>query len=286
MISKEDARATYTGQSFVSTSCPTCTSTTVTLSATIKDISATLEANGDTDPGDIRHATVTFLNRDTGAAIPPQLPPTLPNANDAQNGIGTYNWTANLGTADVQTFRVGIMVDPNYYVRNNSADDALVTVAKSIAPGFISGGGYLVMTNSAGLKSGQAGSANNFSFGVKYSGTGSSPLGNFNALVRSRVSGVVRAYQFKGSRITSLVVSGNKATLRGTGSIYDITNGSSLVDGNATFEVSITDNGEPGSSDTIAITIRDFASALWFSSNWNGVKTAEQTLGGGNIRVY
>jgi hypothetical protein len=86
--------------------------------------------------------------------------------------------------------------------------------------------------------------------------------------------------------ITSLVVSGNKATLKAKGSIYDITNGSTLVDGNAAFEVSITDNGEPGSSDTIAITIRNSANALWFSSYWNGTKTVEQTLAVGNVRIY
>jgi len=99
------------------------------------------------------------------------------------------------------------------------------------------------------------------------------------------MSGLLRVYHVKGSVITSLVLNGNKVTLKGTATIYDITNGSSLA-GNATFEVSITDNGEPGSSDTIAITIRDSANALWFSSNWNGLKTAEQLLAGGNIRVY
>ena len=88
----------------------------------------------------------------------------------------------------------------------------------------------------------------------------------------------------KGGTITSLVVSGNKATVKGTASIYDITSGSMLVDGSATYEVSLTDNGEPGSSDTI--TIRDGAGAVWFSSNWNGAKTVEQPLGGGNNVVY
>lgn len=286
MISKEDARATYTGQTFVSTACQTCTTTNVTLSATIKDISATLEANGDTDPGDIRNATVTFVNRDTGASISPLLNVTLPNANDPQTGTVTYNWQVNLGTADTQTFRVGILVDPNYYVRYSATDDALVTVAKPIAPGFISGGGYLVLSNSAGLRPGEVGTANNFSFGVRYKGNGSSPTGSFNTLVLSRVSGIVHVYQVKGSTITSLVVNGNKATVKGTASIYDVTNGSTLVASSATFEISITDNGEPGSSDTIAITIRDSTNAVWFSSNWNGVKTVEQMLGAGNIWVY
>jgi hypothetical protein len=284
-ISKEDARATYTGQTFVSTSCASCTTTTVTLRATIQDISATLEANGDTDPGDIRHATVTFLNRETGAAISPLLSPTLINANDTQTGTVTYNWSVNLGTADAQTFRVGIMVDPNYYVRYNSSDDALVTVEKPLTTRFITGGGSLVMSNSAGQKPGEAGTLNNFSFGVTYSGNGSNPTGNFSTIVRSRVSGVLRVYQIKASQISSLIVNGNKATLQGVASIYDVTNGSTLLDAYATFETSITDLGASGGTDSIAISIRNSASALWFSSNWNGVKSVEQLLGGGEIKV-
>ena len=282
MISKEEARATYTGQTLASTPCASCTTTTVTLSATIRDISSTLDANGDTDPGDIRHATVTFLDRETGAAISPLLSVALLNANDTQTGTVSYNWSVNLGTADAQTFRVGILVDPNYYVRYNSSDDALVTVAKPLTSRFIAGGGSLVMSNSAGQKPGEAGTLNDFSFGVKYSGSGSNPTGNFSTIVRSRVSGVLRVYHIKASRISSLTVNGNRATLQGVASIYDITNGSTLLDAYATFEVSVTDLG---GTDSIAISIRNSASALWFSSNWNGVNTMEQLLSGGDIKV-
>jgi hypothetical protein len=285
MISKEEARATYTGQTIASTSCASCATTTVTLSATIQDISATLQANGDTNPGDIRHATVTFLNRETGAAISPLLSVALINANDTQTGTVSYNWSVNLGSADAQTFRVGILVDPNYYVRYNTSDDALVTVAKPFTTGFITGGGNLLMSNSTGLKPGEAGTFNDFSFGIKYRGTGSNPTGNFNTLVRSRVSGVLRVYYIKSSRISSLAVNGNQATLQGVASIYDITNGSTLLDANATFEASITDLGDDGTTDSIAISIRNSASALWFSSNWNGVNTIEQLLGGGDVKI-
>jgi hypothetical protein len=285
MISKEDARAAYSGQTIALTACATCTTTTVTLSATIQDISATLYAIGDTDSGDIRHATVTFVDRDTGASISPLLSVALINPNDNRTGTVRYNWTVNLGLAEAQTFRVGILVDPNYYVRFSSSDDALVTVAKPLPTGFITAGGNLIMSNSAGLKSGEAGTLNDFSIGIQYRGNGSNPTGDFSSIVRSRVSGALRVYQIKGSRITSLVVSGNKATIRGNASIYDITNGSFLVDANATFEVSITDAGEFGMSDSLAITVRDSANALWFSSNWNGVKTGEQLLGGGDIKV-
>jgi hypothetical protein len=59
-ITQEDARITYTGLMAVATSSSNSTTATVTLSATIQDISATAEANGDTYPGDIRNAKVIF----------------------------------------------------------------------------------------------------------------------------------------------------------------------------------------------------------------------------------
>ena len=46
----------------------------------------------------------------------------------------------------------------------------------------------------------------------------------------------------------------------------------------------MTDKGEPGSSDSIGITLWNNNGGLWFSSNWSG-KTVEQVLGGGNLVV-
>ncbi|HEV8158637.1 MAG TPA: hypothetical protein VGP58_06380 [Pyrinomonadaceae bacterium] len=47
----------------------------------------------------------------------------------------------------------------------------------------------------------------------------------------------------------------------------------------------MTDRGEPGGSDSIAVTLWDRNGGLWFASKWDGVKTVEQTLGGGNLQV-
>ena len=48
----------------------------------------------------------------------------------------------------------------------------------------------------------------------------------------------------------------------------------------------MTDNGKPGRTDTIAITVWDEAGGLWFSSSWNGTATVEQPLDGGNLVVH
>jgi hypothetical protein len=49
--------------------------------------------------------------------------------------------------------------------------------------------------------------------------------------------------------------------------------------------MSMTDKGEPGKDDTIGLTLWN-GSTLVFSSYWNGTKTPEQILGGGNLVVH
>jgi hypothetical protein len=72
IVTQENARATYAGALFAATSSATSTSAIVTLAATIQDITAvdpTQSApNPIAMPGDIRKATVTFVNRDASNA--------------------------------------------------------------------------------------------------------------------------------------------------------------------------------------------------------------------------
>src|SRR5439155_719009 len=139
-INAEDAAATYTGALFASTSSATSSTATVTLSATIQDITA---VNGDPNPGDVRNAKVTFINRDTNTVIVSNVLVGLVNASDTTTGTATYNWSTSIACASPpcsQTYTIGIIVT-NYYTRNSSNDDTVITVAQ---PGtnFITGGGY------------------------------------------------------------------------------------------------------------------------------------------------
>ena len=47
----------------------------------------------------------------------------------------------------------------------------------------------------------------------------------------------------------------------------------------------LTDRGEPGSADSIGLALWD-GNQLLFSSHWNGAKTLEASLGGGNTYVH
>lgn len=288
-VTAEDARAYYTGLLYTTTSSATSSAATVTLSATVKDITAeTTDSAYDQYAGDIRNATITFVqwNGAVSTPISPALPIGLVSSGDAKVGTATFNWNVNIN-GDEQEFTIGVVVN-GYYTRNNSTECTVVTVAKPI-PGSINGGGYLVEQKSSGLVPGGVGTKNNFGFNVK--NASNSPKGTINTIIRNNG----RVYQIKGNAMTSLTtkVSTNPATtpstatFNGKANIQDITNPLAplSVDGNATLQVVMSDRGEPGGADSIAITVWNKSGGLWFSSSWNGTQTIEQSLGGGNLQV-
>src|SRR5204863_9590606 len=121
--------------------------------------------------------------------------------------------------------------------------------------------------------------------------TGGTTLpGSVKTTIRGTEPAAVDVYQIKGNSMTSLSVDATtgKATFNGKASIQDITHPlvPLSVDGNATLQVTMTDAGEPGSSDKIAITVWNKAGGLWFASNWSGTGTVEQLLGGGNLIAH
>jgi hypothetical protein len=286
-ITQEDARAGYSGSMLVFTASPTSTSATVTLTATIKDITA---VSGDPayDPsgGDIRNAKVDLVNRDSNSAAftnCSNLSVTLVDPNDPT--VGTVSCTTTLAASSMTggtAYTVGIVVK-GYYSRNSADDNTVVNLAQPLSTNFVTGGGFLVNSSSSGIGAGTAGLKTNFGFNVKRSGT--TLTGNLDTIVRS--GGHV--YQIKSTGITSFVenVSGSPATatVAGKATIVDITNPAKLItiDNAATYQLALHDYGDPGTSDTIGITVNNKAGALWFSSNWNGTATVEQVLAGGNL---
>jgi hypothetical protein len=316
-VNPEDARTYYTGSSLFWTPSTSSNTATLTLSATIKDITAVVgDAAYDGSAGDIRNATVTFVNRDVlPNAVLCTAPIGLVNTGDTTVGTATCNASYTIqGTSGAQQFMLGIKVG-NYYTRDDAFENAVIDVAQPIATTFITGGGHLVNSASAGIKAGDNGLRTNFGFNVKYNKSGTSLQGNINTIVRSGG----RVYQVKGNSLTSLAASYCKAdstgtitansclsgptspcttnatmtcpitaTFNGKANIQDVTNPNAPVsiDGNATLQVNLTDRGEPGANDTIAFTVWNKNNALWFSSRWNGTTTLEQLLGGGNLVAH
>jgi VCBS repeat-containing protein len=281
-VTPEDATATYSGALFVSTPSITNSVATVELRATIQDITA-ITPLVDPNGGLISNATVTFVNRDTNTVIASNVPVGLISGSNPLAGVATFNWTVNLGNADSQSTTIGIVVG-GYYTRNNATDNTVVTVSKPL-DAFITGGGYLINQSSAGTYSGDTDLRTNFGFNIKYNNKLTNLQGQMNIIVRQNGS----TYQIKSNSMQSLVLDPvtNKATFVSKANLANISNPGNPISlgGNLTLIATLTDAGEPGSSDTIGFTLWN-GSQLLYSSRWIGAQTMEQLLAGGNIVVH
>jgi hypothetical protein len=142
----------------------------------------------------------------------------------------------------------------------------------------------------------------NYGLNVKYSkGKNPNPQGHVNIILRKGG----RTYQIKSNSIdtfgTSLRVNGGSTTcagppggscwglaeFRSKANLNDVTNphDPQSLGGNLTLHVTLTDKGEPGSNDSIAVTLWS-GNTLLFSSEWNGAKTLEKVIAGGNLVVH
>lgn len=294
-ILPEDAVAYYTGLLFTCTSSLTGSTAQVTLSATIKDISAVTAT--DTWPGDIRNAVITFGTVDGGTFTPIASVPLHPAVQllspaDTTVGTATCNWTVDLGAADSREFTIAIQIG-GHYCGPETPDLTVVTVSR-LQPGSITGGGHLVNLSSAGQYAGDAGEKTNFGFNVKYQKNGKEQQGQVNIIIWH----ADRTYQIKSDRINSLSVNtaGRKAPASAAFtagvSLTDVTDPLNpiLIADDATLQLTMCDNGEPGTKgatqDTLGITVWNNDGSLLFSSNWNGTQTVEQPLDGGNLQIH
>ena len=289
-ITQENAIADYTGTQFVSVPCATCATTNLTLSATIRDTTAVYPLN-DLLPGDIRTARVKFININTNTDLTGWLTPGLVNAADLKTGLVTATWTVPLPTTGYDTYSVGVIVDKtsagvgNYIGRT----ETVINVSRSALGEFISGGGNIKSSQSAGSYASDPLTKLNFGFNIKYNRNNTNLQGNINIIFRRGG----RVYQLKGTSINSLSINATnpcakKATFTSKANLQDVTNPAAAIGvmGNLTLLCNITDKGEPGTSDSYSIKVTNSSNALIYSSNWVSPNTTELILNGGNIDVH
>jgi hypothetical protein len=283
-VTQEDAVPTYTGDMLAFTAAGD-TFANVVLRSTVLD-SSVVPSFGDAEPGDIRNANVTFKEGATTLCGP--LPVDLL---DVATTSGSASCTASLSLG---AHTIDIYVN-NYYT---GASSGIVEVAEPDGS-FITGGGFLVMGNSGGLYQADPGSDMSFGFNFKYKNQ-KNIQGHANLIFRKND----HTYQIKSTAIDSLGIALRTpdglpcsdpvsptcwgiADFRSKANLTDVTDPDNPVSlgGNLTLQVTMADKGEPGSSDTIAVTLWD-GNQLLFSSEWNGSKTVEMALGGGNLVVH
>ena len=99
-------------------------------------------------------------------------------------------------------------------------------------------------------------------------------------------------YRIKSNAIQSLAVQptgdNGTATFFAKANVLDVTDPDNTItmEGNGILTITMTDLGEPGDMDSIAIALWRRSGELLFSNNWSGAETLGQILDGGNIAIH
>jgi hypothetical protein len=143
---------------------------------------------------------------------------------------------------------------------------------------FITGGGFLVVSKSAGTYKAEPGTKSNFGFKVNYKNL-KSLQGHANIIFGA----AGQTYQIKSTAIDSLGTSFKKS--KGGDSCSGPVSATCYGTADFRAKANLTDTGGSGSSDTIATTLWNDNTRL-FSFSGSGSKTVRETLGGGNLVVH
>jgi predicted extracellular nuclease len=152
------------------------------------------------------------------------------------------------------------------------------------------GFGQLLLSSSAGLKAGDAGSKAQVAVAARFARLLRRPLGQATVIVRRTEADGLHVYQVRARQIATLLTDRGPgtATIIASARIKDVTKPQRpvLVDAQAMLRITVDDNGNPGrGADAIGVTVLTGGTQLWFSSNWDGSKTADQAIAAGNVRV-
>jgi hypothetical protein len=280
---------------FVNTSSATGGTATVNLKLALTD-------KADGYRGDITKAIIKFTVLDNGNPVSgsPFTTTIVPGSVSADNTSAWFgaSFTADLGNSLSKSYDVTWTIGGYYQNDASCSDVASEVTVSALTSDFVTGGGYVILDNTAyGKYAGDVGSKNNFGFSVKWNKSFSNIQGGgINTIIRKGT----HEYQVKGTKVTALTVTPATGTTPATAAftcnavVNDIVNNVVVgSEGNCTAIVEITDVCEPGSgipasSDLIAITVKDKNGVVIYSNHWNTSlkKTDKATLDGGNLQIH
>jgi hypothetical protein len=275
-VTPEDAAVVFIAPLTAALS-PASGNATVMLAATIQELADPGE--GADSLGDIRNATLTFVDRITGRTLC-TAPIGLVSLSRPSIGVGSCSFSAPAGAYTIET-RVG-----GWYARDAQADDVVLTVITPTQDS-VKGNARATMTNAAG-----ADPNSRLDFNVDAAYDKSALSGNLTLTFRRTENGTLRTYQIDATSMASLVIhptpAGGIAWITGTATLTDVTLKHSplIVDAHATFLATFTDNGEAKTDDTIAVTLIGKNGGLSFSSKWSSTHTDDEAVFDGNVKVH
>jgi trimeric autotransporter adhesin len=287
-------RGFYTGDIFAWTTSASSSKGTLTLAATIKDVSVV--------KGDVRAAKVTFYSV-TGAVLTPiqgarDLPVGLINIDDPTLGAASNIVQFDIGSQNAAPYTIAVGIS-GAYTNNPSAACAqkLVTIAKPLAGGSIVGAGEVSNESSSGYIKGVPDKVTTFEFDMTYTKSGSNPKGKNSICVLSyckpdgTLDSKIHCYWIQSTAISLLSIvqggsTGATADFSSKANLYEQMPDLSLVliEGGAALQMQAY---QRCFDQQIAITLYRRAGGIWFSSNWVSVKTKLKSINvGGVVQVF
>lgn len=290
------AAAIYTGPMLAWTSSPTSNVATVTLSATIKELTAC--------SGDIRSAKVTFAIRNGSSytAIPGAQDLSVGLVSPADTTVGTASAIVNLSTGNgsYSQFHIAVIVGGNYTL-NDPGTDTLITVAQPGQANSMIGNGKINLTTApastgflgTAIPAGAAGYMD-VAAAVSFSKNLKNLQGSVQLLVKSRnkpdgtVDTVTHTYLVKSTSIAGLTSPApGVLTFTGRCVIQDVSDPSSPVsiDGGATLQLTTANSGtaQGGETGTVNVQVQPKSGGLWIAAGWNGTQPQPKPLVLGSI---
>ena len=299
-VKQENALLAYIGSQYFTTPSATSYNADVIFTTSVTDTT-----DGNLQKGDIRNALINFRQGSgfsTSTIIPgaSNVPVGLvyPGTTNLQEGLAsfTYNYTLQGNEQNSSGKTWEIWTEVNNYYKGQSDQVTLVTLA---LPGTenISGGGNLVITNSAGMYAATAQSKMNFGFTMRWNKSGKNLQGQINIVFRrwELFQGVMqwRTYQIKSNAVNSMNVQQDagysKGTINTKATLNDITDPLNVISygGNHALMMRAWDHNTTtgGSMDQIAVSLINSSNNLLFASSWSSNALQIQTITGGNINV-
>ncbi len=298
VVDAEDAAATYTGPSSISTESDDAGSFSVELRAAVQDATA---FSADAESGDVGTAEVTFrLTPDNGDPAVEVTGTVNPSGSDPLTGFAVADFSGQLGAGnEAAVYTVEVLVGGNYV----AVDAAVLTVARpgdgrALGAGSIkeqsAQGGSVGVTDLHGNTSTADvsiadGSKVHFGIHADFKKKNSVLKGRFSAAFRGANGDL---WALTTTDLISFTTAENPdgdastrdygASLIGTARLINLSTGQ--YSDPLTLIVDVTDNRGWGNDDTIGFSLWD-GDSLVLSSNWDGTQTVQQDLHRGNVRV-
>jgi hypothetical protein len=233
--------------------------------------------------GSITTATVKFnlyesLEAETPAYSTDYLPINNASQNDPNVAFAGADLTVNIGSSLSKTFYVEVVAGGCYQGVTDARE--LIQVYRPSGD-HVTGGGFIQSNNSQGQYPAAQGSNTNFGFNVRFHPKQGTLQGDINLIIRGQSNPPM---QFNSTTPLALGINSAESTaqfaFRG-----NLTQANQVLAENVVLQVTMQDNGNPGTKDLIGFTIWD-GNTLIYSSDWNGSTTGRINLSGGNLVIH